>query len=145
MPTVNWTTDDRSAGEPGTYEFEIEHAELRTGKNSGHEYISLRLRCIDNRSMSLFDTLSFSPNAKNILQAKLSGLGMHEIESVEPEDFIGRRVVAAVTMEEDNQGQDRLVVDIRAKGSKAGYFPNKDNNAGKQMTMDDLDDNIPFN
>ena len=140
-PRVDWTPENRSVGEPGIYEFEIDYAELRTGKKSGHEYISLRLRCIDNRSMSLFDTLSFSPNAKNILQAKLSGLGMHEIESVEPEDFIGRRVVAAVTLEEDHQGQDRLVVDIRAKGSKAGYFPNKDS---KQMTMDDLDDRIPF-
>ena len=143
-PTGDWSQEDRNTAKPGTYEFEIEHAETRTGKNSGHEYISLRLRCIDNRSMSLFDTLSFSPNAKNILQAKLSGLGMHEIESVEPEDFIGRRVVAAVTLEEDHQGQDRLVVDIRAKGSKAGYFPNKDSKTGKQMTIDDLDDSIPF-
>ena len=144
MPKVDWTPENRSVGEPGIYEFEIDYAELRTGKKSGHEYISILLCCLDNRSMTVFDTLSFSPNAKNILQAKLSGLGLHEIENVEPQDFMGRRVVAAVTMEEDNQGQDRLVVDIRAKGSKAGYFPNKDSKTGKQMTIDDLDDSIPF-
>ena len=144
MPKVNWDQDERSTAKPGTYEFESEHAETRTGKESGHEYISLRLRCVDDRSISVFDTLSFSPKAKNILQAKLSGLGMHEIESVEPEDFIGRRVVAAVAVEPDHQGQDRLVVDIRAKGSKAGYFPNEDVTKGRPRIIDDLDSDLPF-
>ena len=141
---VDWTTEDRSTSKPGTYTFEIEHAETKTGKDSGYEYISLRLRCVDDRSISVFDTLSFSPKAKNILQAKLSGLGMHEIESVEPDDFIGRRVVAAVAIEPDHQGQDRLVVDIRAKGSKAGYFPNEEGKPRQQRTIDDLADDIPF-
>ena len=68
---------------------------------------------------------------------------MHEIESVEPEDFIGRRVVAAVATD-SYQGQDRLVVDIRAKGSKAGYFPNEVVTKGRQRTMDDLDSDVPF-
>ena len=108
MPKVDWSQEERSTAKPGTYEFEVEHAETRTGKDSGYEYISLRLRCVDDRSISVFDTLSFSPKAKNILQAKLSGLGMHEIESVEPEDFIGRRVVAAVAIEPDHQGQIRV-------------------------------------
>ena len=144
MPTVDWSQEDRITAKPGTYLFEIEYAELRTGKDSGHDYISLRLRCVDNRSISLFDTLSFSPKAKNILQAKLSGLGMHEIESVEPEDLIGRRVVAAVAIEPDHQGQDRLVVDIRAKGSKAGYFPNEEGKPRQKRTIDDLADDIPF-
>ena len=143
MPKVNWGQEDRNTPKPGTYTFEIEHAELRTGKDSGYEYISLRLRCVDDGSLSLFDTLSFSPKAKNILQAKLSGLGMHEIESIEPEDFIGRRVVAAVAIEPDHQGQDRLVVDIRAKGSKAGYFPNEEGPHRRQIT-DDLDSDVPF-
>ena len=143
MPKVDWNQDDRSTAKPGTYTFEIEHAEIRTGKDSGYEYISLRLRSVDDRSMSVFDTLSFSPKAKNILQAKLSGLGMHEIESVEPEDFLGRRVVAAVAIEPDYQGQDRLVVDIRAKGSKAGYFPNEEGPQRRQIT-DDLDSDLPF-
>ena len=144
MPKVNWDQDERSTAKPGTYEFEIEHAELRTGKNSGHPFISIRLRCVDDRSISVFDVLSFSPNAKNILQAKLSGIGMHEIETVEPEDFIGRRVVAAVAIEPDHQGQDRLVVDIRARGSKAGYFPNEEGAQRQQRTIDDLGDDIPF-
>ena len=140
---VDWSQDERSTAKPGTYLFEVEYAELRTGKDSGHEYISLRLRCIDNRSISVFDTLSFSPKAKNILQAKLSGLGMHEIETVEPEDFIGRRVVAAVAIEPDHQGQDRLVIDIRARGSKAGYFPNEVVPQRRQI-IDDLDSDLPF-
>ena len=144
MPKVDWNQEDRSTAKPGTYEFEVEHAETRTGKDSGYEYISLRLRCVDDRAISVFDTLSFSPKAKNILQAKLSGLGMHEIESVEPEDFIGRRVVAAVTVEPDHQGQDRLVVDIRAKGSKAGYFPNEEGNPRQRIDIDDLDSDLPF-
>ena len=144
MPKVDWNQDERSTSKPGTYTFEVEHAETRTGKDSGHEYISLRLRCIDDRSISVFDTLSFSPKAKNILQAKLSGLGMHEIESVEPEDFIGRRVVAAVAIEPDYQGQDRLVVDIRAKGSKAGYFPNEEGKPRQRMAGDDFADDLPF-
>ena len=144
MPKIDWSQEDRSTAKPGTYTFEVEDAQLRTGKNSGYEYISLRMRCVDDRSISVFDTLSFSPKAKNILQAKLSGLGMHEIETVEPEDFIGRRVVAAVAIEPDHQGQDRLVVDIRARGSKAGYFPNEEGKPRQQLTIDDLDDNIPF-
>ena len=144
MPKVDWSQEERSTAKPGTYEFEVEHAETRTGKDSGYEYISLRLRCVDDRSISVFDTLSFSPKAKNIMQAKLSGLGMHEIESVEPEDFIGRRVVAAVAIEPDHQGQDRLVVDIRARGSKAGYFPNEEGKPRQQRTIDDLDNDIPF-
>ena len=144
MPKVNWDQDERSTAKPGTYEFEVEHAETRTGKDSGHEYISLRLRCVDDRSISVFDTLSFSPKAKNILQAKLSGLGMHEIESVEPEDFIGRRVVAAVAIDPDHQGQDRLVVDIRARGSKAGYFPNEEGKARQRMEGHDFLDTLPF-
>ena len=143
MPTVNWSQDERSTAKPGIYEFEVEDAQLRTGKESGYEYISLRMRCVDDRSISVFDTLSFSPKAKNILQAKLSGLGMHEIETVEPEDFIGRRVVAAVAIEPDHQGQDRLVVDIRAKGSKAGYFPNEEVTKRRQI-VDDLDSDLPF-
>ena len=141
---VDWSTDERSTAKPGTYTFEIEQAETKVGKDSGQEYISLRLRCVDDRSISVFDTLSFSPKAKNILQAKLSGLGMHEIESVEPEDFIGRRVVAAVAIEPDHQGQDRLVVDIRARGSKAGYFPNEEGKPRQQRTIDDLDSDLPF-
>ena len=99
MPKVDWTPEDRITAKPGTYLFEIEYAELRTGKDSGYDYISLRLRCVDNRSISLFDTLSFSPKAKNILQAKLSGLGMKDVEDVNPDDFVGRRVTAAVTTE----------------------------------------------
>ena len=78
------------------------------------------------------------------MQAKLSGLGMKDVENVEPDDFVGRRVQAAVTMEEDHQGQERLVVDIRAKGSHAGYFPNLDNTRPKQRPIDDLADDIPF-
>ena len=145
MPIVNWSQDERSTAKPGTYTFEVEDAQLRTGKESGYEYISLRLRCVDDRSISVFDTLSFSPKAKNILQAKLSGLGMREIESVEPEDFIGRRIVAAVTIEPDHQGQDRLVVDIKARGSKAGYFPSEDGKARQRMAGDDFaDDLLPF-
>ena len=144
MPKVDWTPEDRITAKPGTYLFEIEYAELRTGKDSGYDYISLRLRCVDNRSISLFDTLSFSPKAKNILQAKLSGLGMKDVEDVNPDDFVGRRVTAAVTTEEDHQGQDRLVVDIRAKGSKAGYFPNEEGKARKQIDTDDFGDDLPF-
>ena len=144
MPTVDWSQEDRNTAKPGIYTFEVVHAEIRTGKDSGHEYISLRLRSVGDRSISVFDTLSFSPRAKNILQAKLSGLGMHEIESVEPEDFIGRRVVAAVAIEPDHQGQDRLVVDIRAKGSKAGYFPNEEGKPRQQRLIDDLADDISF-
>ena len=54
MPTVNWSTDERSTAKPGTYTFEIEHAETKVGKDSGHEYISLRLRCVDDGSISVF-------------------------------------------------------------------------------------------
>ena len=144
MPTVDWSQEDRSTAKPGTYTFEIEHAEIRTGKDSGYEYISLRLRCVDDRSISVFDTLSFSPKAKNILQAKLSGLGMKDVKDVNPDDFVGRRVTAAVTTEEDHQGQDRLVVDIRAKGSKAGYFPNEEGKARQRMAGDDFADDLPF-
>ena len=143
-PRVDWTAEERSTAKPGTYTFEIEHAELRTGKDSGYEFISLRLRCVDDRSISVFDTLSFSPKARNIIQAKLSGLGMKDVKEVSPDDFVGRRVVAAVRMEEGPQGNDRLVVDIRAPGSKAGYFPNEEAKPRQQLTIGDLDDDIPF-
>ena len=143
MPRVDWTKIDELSSAPGIYNFEIEAADLKTSEKSGYEYINLRLRCVDDGSITIFDTLSFSPKAKNILQAKLSGLGMHEIETVEPEDFIGRRVVAAVAVEPDYQGQDRLVVDIRARGSKAGYFPNEEGAPRRQIT-DDLDSDLPF-
>ena len=144
MPKVDWTPDERITAKPGTYLFEVEYAELRTGKDSGYDYISLRLRCVDNRSISLFDTLSFSPKAKNIMQAKLSGLGMKDVEDVSPDDFVGRRVTAAVTIEQDHQGQDRLVVDIRAKGTHAGYYLTVDGTQARQKTIDDLDSDIPF-
>ena len=144
MPKVDWTPENRSVGKPGLYHFEVEHAELRMGKASGYEYISLRLRCVDNRSVSVFDTLSFSPNAKNILQAKLSGLGMKDVEDVSPDDFVGRRVDAAVCIEEDQKGEERLVVDIRAKGSHAGYYPDLDNTRAKHRPINDLADDVPF-
>ena len=144
---VDWSPEARNVGEPGIYNFEIETADMKTSEKSGFEYINLRMRCIDDRSISIFDTLSFSPKAKGILQAKLSALGLKDAENIEPEMFPGRRIKVATKLEEDYKGEMRLIADIKAPGSKAGYFAAPENSAPavKQSgALADFDDDIPF-
>ena len=156
---VDWSTDERKLPKPGIYEFEVESAETKTGQNSGIPYISVRMRAVDDASVVVFDTLSFSPNAKNILQAKLSAIGLEGIEEIEPEDFIGRRIVAATKLEPDMKGVQRLVIDIGYKGTKAGYFQDdqpvkptseqlakssKKTPEGKPDAFDDFDADVAF-
>ena len=114
---------DRSIWTQGIYTYEVEHAEDKIGRGSGYYYIVLRLRCVDNRSSTIFDTLAYSPKAKKLLNAKLYALGQKDAAHIGPEYFIGRKVDAAVTIEPDHKGVDHMVVDIKAKGSHGGYFP----------------------
>ena len=152
MAKVDWTPEARNVGEPGIYNFEIEAADIKMGEKSGYEYISLRMRCVDDRSISIFDTLSFSPKAKGILQAKLSALGMKDVETIEPEMFPGRRIKVATKLEEDHKGDMRLIADIKAKGSKAGYFAADDFHSPTIKPTDvkqsgafaDFSDDVPF-
>lgn len=147
MPRVDWSPEARNVGEPGIYNFEIETADMKTSEKSGFEYINLRMRCIDDRSISIFDTLSFSPKAKGILQAKLSALGLKDAENIEPEMFPGRRIKVATKLEEDYKGEMRLIADIKAPGSKAGYFAAPENLAPgvkHSGALADFDDDIPF-
>ena len=116
---------DRNRWVPGIYTYEVDHAEDKIGKGSGDYYITLRLRRIDNRTDLVFDTLSYSPKVRKILNAKLYAMGQQYAAHIGPEYFIGRKVDAAVTIEPDHKGVDHMVVDIKAKGSHGGYFPIK--------------------
>ena len=144
MPRVDWTKIDELSSAPGIYNFEIEAADLKTSEKSGYEYINLRLRCVDDGSITIFDTLSFSPKAKGILQAKLSALGMQDAENIEPEMFLGRRVKVATKLEKDNKGDMRLIADIKAKGTHAGYFKPDDQSPNTAKKPVDLESDIPF-
>ena len=140
---INWTNTETKL-KPGIYDFEVASADLRYGKDSGVEYFALELKTTDG-SMTVFDNISFSEKAQNIMRAKLSALGLKGVESVECEDLIGRRIRAAVKLEEDNRGDMRGVIDISAKGSKAGYFEAGAGKApGAKAAGDDFEDDIPF-
>ena len=114
---------NRSRWTPGIYTYEVDHAEDKIGRGSCEYYIVLRLRCVDNRSNTIFDTLSYSPKSRKILNAKLYALGQKDAMHIGPEYFVGRKVDAAVIIEHDHKGVDHLIVDSRAKGSYGGYFP----------------------
>lgn len=114
---------DRNRWVPGIYTYEVDHAEDKIGRGSGEYYIVLRLRCVANRSDTIFDTLSYSPKARKLLNAKLGALGQKDAVHIGPEYFVGRKVDAAVTIKPDHKGVDHMVVDIKAKGSHGGYFP----------------------
>lgn len=155
MPTVDWSeSEQRNLAVDGIYTFEIEAAELKISKTSGMEYISLRLRCVDDGSLGVFDNLSFSPQAKNILQGKLSALDMKGIPAIEPDMFPGRRIKAAIKRERGSDNMERMVVDISAKGSHAGYFKISAETQGDlgpatpdkkpYFVKDDFQDDIPF-
>ena len=147
MPKPDWSPEARTVGAPGIYDFEIEAAEMKTSEKSGYEYIILRMRCIDDGSISIFDTLLFSPKAKGILQAKLSALGLKDAENIEPEMFPGRRIRVATKLEQNDKGEIRLVADIKAPGSKAGYFAATENLAPgvkQSPALADFDDDLPF-
>lgn len=147
MPNVDWSEpEQKTLPDDGIYTFEIETATLKISKNSGMEYISLHLLCVDNKSISVFDNLSFSPQAKGILQAKLSALDMKGIPAIEADMFPGRRIKAAIVSEKTDRGGNRMVVDISAPGSKAGYFPSETEGGPtkKFIPVDDLSDDIPF-
>lgn len=156
-PTVDWS-DDTAFAADGTYQFEIEHAELRTGTTSGHEYISVRLRAVDHDDLVVFDNLSFSPKAKGILKQKLRALGLEGRSPVEPSDLVGRRIKAAVKQETGADGNARMVVDISAKGGHAGYYSDSTRQAGaapfgvgpepfaakKNGLVSEIESDIPF-
>jgi hypothetical protein len=145
---VNWSKPDDNYGDladSGIYLFEIESAETRTGKVSGQEYISLRMRCVDDKKISVFDNLSSSLGARGIVQAKLKALGMDKVEEIEPGMFIGRRVRAGVKHEAGNDDVVRLVIDIKSPNSLAGYYPaNPMEQVQKKDHFADFEDDIKF-
>jgi hypothetical protein len=144
-PNVDWSEpEQQNLAADGIYTFEIEAAEMKTSKVSGLEYMLLRMRCVDDRSVSVFDNLSFSPKAKGILQAKLRALDMDGIESVEPDMFPGRRVKAAIKRDRGTDNVERMVVDISAKDSKAGYFPVSENGSVKKDHFANFDNDVSF-
>ena len=137
---VNWTNTETTL-KPGIYDFEVAGADLRYGKDSGVEYFALVLKSTDG-GMTVLDNISFSEKAQNIMRAKLSALGLKGVESVECADLIGRRIRAAVKIEEDNRGDMRGVIDISAKGSKAGYFEIAPGAAKQKDAFDDFDNDV---
>lgn len=142
MPKIDWTNHEPTI-KPGIYDFEVACADLRYGRDSGVEYFALVLKTSDG--MTVIDNISFNEKAHNIKLAKLSALGLKGVEIVECEDLIGRRIRAAVKLQPDNRGEMRGVIDISAKGSKAGYF---ESDAGKapaaKYAGDDFESDIPF-
>lgn len=142
---IDWT-NEQSTLQAGVHDFEVASADLRYGKDSGVEYFALTLKSLDDE-ITVFDNISFSEKARNIMRSKLSALGLKGVENVDCEDLVGRRIRAAVKPEEDNRGTMRYVVDISAKGSHAGYFEIIGARTAPklaQKTIDSFDSDIPF-
>ena len=70
---------------------------------------------------------------------------MEDSESVEPKMFPGRRIMVATRLDRDQKGDMRLIADIKAKGTNAGYFKNDDYQViEKPGKLEDLESDIPF-
>jgi hypothetical protein len=123
MPTfdVDWSPTEPDIP-TGLYLLEVQDAEVKTSKK-GAAYLNMKLLDAKSGRFVCYDILMLQGDARWSGQAKLSALGFSKHASpATVETLIGRRVWAYVTTREYN-GQLQLCVDGKAKGSKAGFYP----------------------
>ena len=66
------------------------------------------------------------------------------MENIETEMFHGRRITVATRLDRDHKGDMRLIADIKAKGTHAGYFKPDDEAPNTSKKPDDLESDLPF-
>jgi len=127
--------EERKVLQPGRYLVEIEDAMLGEGKTSGQPVVTWTFRLLEGEpGRRLFFTMSLQPQALWRLQALLRALGERaegEFE-FEPEDYIGRRVIAEVVTRERN-GEEREDIARFLPAGKAPQVADQAKGAGRPL------------
>ena len=130
MVQVPWGADvskpDFDSLPPGRYLVEVKESEERRGRKG--PYFNVRLHAVKHGKHLCYDILSFSDRAWWMTRNKLEALGFSESDAnLEPHQLVGRRAYVEVGIEEytdeNNNTRSSIKVDIRAEGSKSGYWP----------------------
>jgi len=109
----------------GIYYVQVDGAE---GKRSqaGNDMIAIKLVSVDDNKLVCYDRIMLSgkEGALSMSKAKLKALGYDMSRgSLSPADLNGLRCYVAVKLGKPNdEGKQYLEVDIRAKGSRCGYW-----------------------
>ena len=130
-PRIDWEDYDSSASQyqsiqPGIHHVVVASAEERESA-AGNAYFSVRLKQVDGNATVCFDTIMLSGKALGMGLTKLAMLGFvpGEQKEILAAELIGKK--AFVSCKEDTyEGKTRLVVDITARGSRCGYWPEED-------------------
>ena len=144
-PRINWEEYDSSASQfesvkPGIHHVVVASAEERESKK-GDAYFSVRLKQADGEATVCFDTIMLSGKGLAMGLSKLAMLGFvpGEREEILAAELIGKK--AWISAKEDTyEGKTRLAVDISARGSRCGYWPEED----PPEVPDNDFDNAPF-
>lgn len=132
----------------GVYHVEVNNAEDKT-TIKGEKRIALTLSQVGtDGQLVCFDSLMMQGKGLGITKGKLKQLGIDlDKDDFDSQDLIGRRVhVACVFGKPNDKGNRYLEVDIRAKGSKCGYWTEADppKPAGASDDLGSWDDDTPF-
>jgi len=109
----------------GIYYVQVDGAEGKRSMN-GNDMIAMKLVSVDDNKLVCYDRIMLSgkEGALSMSKAKLKALGCDLSKgALSPEDLNGLRAYVAVKLGKPNDdGKQYLEVDIRAKGSKCGYY-----------------------
>ena len=109
----------------GIYFVQVDGAEGRTSQN-GNAMISMKLISVDDYKFVVYDRIMLQgkEGALSMTKAKLKALGFDLSKgTLEPEQLIGLRAYVAIHLGKPNdKGEQYMEVNIRAKGSKCGYW-----------------------
>lgn len=100
---------------PGTYSFEVDNVETKTGKDSGKPYLNMTYKIVDDEDYAgrvIFDIISLSPAALFKLKQFSLATGFDISTEFDTEDFLRLEFDAVLDVEkgglkgEDSEGND---------------------------------------
>jgi hypothetical protein len=100
---------------PGTYSFEVDNLEIKTGKTSGQPYLNMTYKIVDDEDYAgriIFDIISLSPAALFRLKQFSLATGIDIGCEFDTEDFMKAEFDAVVDVEkgslkgEDDEGNE---------------------------------------
>lgn len=139
MPTAG----KRTTGKPaGIYLVEIKDAKDEISKSAGDQMITLALHDVKTGDYLCHDRIMMGGKGENIGLDKLEVLGIGEGDSFETGSLVGKRIWVSCE-ERDWNNEKQLQVDISAKGSQAGFWPEGKPPEGAKPAKP-TDDDIPF-
>ena len=144
-----WAAEEGGGGmEPGIYLAEVRDAEKTHAQTSGNAMFSFKMCVPGGDRVICYERimLAGSKESLGISKTKLKTLGVADGKEIDADDLNGRRVFIATKLGKANKdGRQFLEVNISARGSKCGYWPESQPPADVPVaTPAKPDDDVPW-